>query len=88
MRWFGVWCEQDGKPGSGHWRGIHNTLKPLQTTRTEAERSAKVLNEGASERTDSVGWRYEARLYQHAGWECPHETLCESFGDCRYGYSA
>jgi hypothetical protein len=50
--WFSVWVMRDGY--EGHWH-------PVATTRTEAERVCKALNEFARERNDSLGWRYEVR---------------------------
>ena len=60
--WFGVWAMQDGY--EGHWHPVHNDAREhLETTRTEAERVCKALNEFARERTDSLGWSYEVRPY-------------------------
>ena len=54
-QWWGVWGSAPGD--AGHWHGD----PPLQTTRTEAARTAKALNEFSAERTDALGWRYEVR---------------------------
>src|SRR5580700_288152 len=60
-QWYGVWGRREGY--AGHWHRVQGTPNPLQTTRTEADRTAKALNEHAAERTDSLGWRYEVRPY-------------------------
>lgn len=61
QEYWGVWCEQDGEPG--FWRSPDRTsdLRPLRTTRAEAERRAENLNRDQAERRDSVGWSYSAR---------------------------
>lgn len=65
--WWGVWAMREGYPG--HWHSAVNTAATphLQTTRTEAERVSAALNEFSAQRTDSVGWRYEARPYAGQG---------------------
>ena len=62
-QWFGVWAMRDGY--EGHWHPMRDgdALSDLQTTRTEAERVCKALNEFARERTDSLGWSYKVRPY-------------------------
>jgi hypothetical protein len=64
-QWYGVWAKRDGYVGHvGHWHGTHDgSGDDVQTTRTEAERICKALNEFAAERTDSIGWSYEVRPY-------------------------
>jgi len=60
--WYGVWAKRNGY--AGHWHRTHNgTHEDLQTTRTEADRVCAALNEFAAERTDSIGWSYEVRVY-------------------------
>lgn len=62
-RWWGVWCEQVGSGKPGFWRNVSGSTEPLQTTRTEAKRTAKACNEFQETRTDSLGWEYKARPY-------------------------
>ena len=54
---WGIWCERDGEPG--FWQGTASG--PVRTTRADAERRAANHNERQKTRTDSIGWRYEAR---------------------------
>jgi hypothetical protein len=61
-QWYGVVAMRDGKVQ--HWHRIHGgTGEELRTTRAEAERTCKALNEFSAERTDSLGWSYEVRPY-------------------------
>ena len=62
---YGVWAMREGY--EGHWHllrgGSRGKNDDLETTKTEAERTCKALNEFAAERTDSSGWSYEVRPY-------------------------
>jgi|HubBroStandDraft_2_1064218.scaffolds.fasta_scaffold02109_24 hypothetical protein len=63
IEWYGVWCQQAGSE-TGHWHskvGYRSEREHVRTTRTEAERIAKVLND--IERMISPGWRYQALPY-------------------------
>jgi hypothetical protein len=68
-QWWGVWCWRDNGPS--FWRGAQGRgpgeegPELLETTETEARKTADRLNEFARERTDSLGWRYEARPFGH-----------------------
>jgi hypothetical protein len=60
--WWGVWAMRDGY--AGHWHQLHDgSHEHLQTTKTEATRVCAALNAFAAQRTDSLGWSYEVRLY-------------------------
>jgi hypothetical protein len=53
---WGVWAEHR-QTEKCHWH------RNWQTTETNAKRIASALNQFASERMDSLGWTYEACLY-------------------------
>lgn len=82
---WGVWCERDGTPG--FWRQL-GTGRPqhLQTTKSEAIRRANALNENQKARTDSLGWKYEARVYvaePAAPVSQPQDSIAELVEECR-----
>lgn len=59
---WGVWGERYNC--AGFWiQAKAGSSEPLQTSRADAERRAANLNREQETRTDSVGWRYEARLH-------------------------
>ena len=76
--WYGVWAMRDGY--AGHWHRLHDgSHEDLETTLTEATRVCAALNTFAQERTDSLGWSYEVRVYpsktaapEQVGDDCMH----------------
>lgn len=66
--WWGVWVSNDLDPTfKGWWWDVRSgeqvSSEPLQTTETEARRTADALMENQATRTDSLGWRYTAKSY-------------------------
>jgi len=84
---WGVWGERHNC--SGFWiQAKAGSSEPLQTSRADAERRAANLNREQETRTDSVGWRYEARPHirpaelSNHDWQITSQEYDDTFFKC------